>query len=220
MGDYVVREHGDAGLNQTDNKFDLDILTRSSIDINLTTAFDNLLLSNGVLTPVAQHGISVTYHSGSQTNNPVSFDTHGSSSSPTTISLNTGLYGNGRLDTWIRRSTVKLGTRGSLALDFDNTVQRFQAGSPNIQWFERVGYTFQIGPESSLGFGARRVVGFPPVPNGGGNCAGSCTNISLAYHRRLPHAEFYVAYGDPNSLTTTPQLLLKTIFYVGADKGT
>ena len=220
LGEEVVREHGEAGLNQTDNKLDLDVLTRSLIDINVTTGFDNLLLSNGVFAPISQHGISVTYHSGSQTNNPVSFDAHGSSSNPTTISFNTGLYGNGRLDTWIRGSSIRVGARGSLALDVDDTAQRFQTSSPNIQWFERVGYTFQIGPESSLGLGVRRVVGFPPVPNGGGDCEGECSNISLAYHTRFPHAEFYVAYGDPNALTTAPQFLLKTIFYVGADKGT
>ena len=220
LGEIVVREHGASGLNETRNKFDLDVLTRSLIDINLTSGFDNLLIANGVFTPVSQHGIAVTYHSGSQTNNPVSFDTHGSSSNPTTLSFNTGAYGNGRLDTWIRRSTLKVGARGSLALDLDETAQRFQTSKPNIQWFERIGYTLQIGPESSLGFGVRRVVGFSPVPNGGGNCEGECSNISLAYHSRLPHAEFYLAYGDPNTLTTTPQLLLKTIFYFGADKGT
>ena len=220
LGEYVVREHGAVGLNQTNNKLDLDILTRSAIDVNITTGFDNLALSGGMLVPVSQRGITVMYHSGVQTNNPVSFDAHGASSNPTLLSFNTGLYGAGRLDTWIRSSSIRVGDHGSFAIDLDDTAQHFSNSSPNIQWFERIGYTYQIGPESSLGLGVRRVVGFPPVPNGGGNCEGTCSNISVAYHQRLPHVELYVAYGAPSGLSTAPQLLLKTIFYFGADKGT
>jgi hypothetical protein len=44
--------------------------------------------------------------------------------------------------------------------------------------------------------------------------------VSLAYHLRRPHEEFYFAYGTPNTLSTTPQALLKVIFYVGGQKGT
>jgi hypothetical protein len=36
----------------------------------------------------------------------------------------------------------------------------------------------------------------------------------------MPHSEIYLAYGDPNSLLTVPQVILKWIFYAGADKGT
>jgi hypothetical protein len=60
----------------------------------------------------------------------------------------------------------------------------------------------------------------PPQPNGGGNCVGRCSNISVAYHVRLRNEEFYLAYGDPNTLVTVPQAILKVIFYVGGQKGT
>ena len=68
--------------------------------------------------------------------------------------------------------------------------------------------------------GLRHVTGYPPQPNGGGNCEGACSNVSVAYHLRMRNAEFYLAYGDPNSLTTVPQAILKAIFYVGGQKGT
>jgi hypothetical protein len=32
--------------------------------------------------------------------------------------------------------------------------------------------------------------------------------------------EFYLAYGDPNTLNTAPAVLLKWIRYIGAEKGT
>jgi len=47
-----------------------------------------------------------------------------------------------------------------------------------------------------------------------------CSNVSVAYHVRLSHAEVYAAYGDPNTLSTVPQALLKMIFYIGGQKGT
>jgi hypothetical protein len=37
---------------------------------------------------------------------------------------------------------------------------------------------------------------------------------------RLRNAELYLAYGNPNTLVTVPQALLKVIFYVGGQKGT
>jgi len=221
FGGALTRNHaGDGPFNQTNNKLDLDILTRSAVDLNLTSGSSYLLLSNGVFTPVSQNGIGLTYHSGLQTNNPVSFDAHGPSATPATMSYNTGRFGNGRLDTWIRSSTMRVGDRGTLTIQLDDTAQRFAAGGPNVQWFESAAYSYQIDRDSSLGIGARRVVGNAPVPNGGGNCSGVCSNLSLAYHTRLRHSEIYIAYGDPNALITVPQAIFKLILYAGSDKGT
>ena len=220
LGGALLRNHGEqTGLNQSSNKLDLDILTRKTFDFNFTTGSSYLLLQNGVFSPISQNGVTVTYHSGSQTNNPISFDAHGPSSTPTILGYNTGRYGDGRLDTWIRSSTIRLGRRGTVSLDLDDTSQWLLAGGHNIQWFERLGYTDQIDSDSSFSIGIRNVVGDPPVPNGGGNCEGRCANISVAYYKRLTHVEFYFAYGDPNALSTLPQLLFKAIFYAGAQKG-
>jgi hypothetical protein len=220
LGGAMQRNHANTGgLNQTSNKLDFDLLTRSAIDVNLTSGSTYLLLPSG-LAPVSQSGVAVTYHSGSQTNNPISFDAHGPSATPTTVSFNTGRFGDGRLDTWLRSSAMRVGTRGTLTLELDDTAQRFPSSPANVQWFERLGFTYQVSSDSSVGIGLRRVIGLPPVPNGGGNCVGTCSNISAAYHLRLRHYELYFAYGDPSALTTAPQLLLKAVFYAGADKGT
>jgi len=47
-----------------------------------------------------------------------------------------------------------------------------------------------------------------------------CSNVSVAYHLRLRSSEIYLAYGNPNALTTVPQAIFKVIFYAGAQKGT
>ncbi len=214
------------GIAQSDNQLVLDILTKSALDLQLYTGsnywrFNDSLTGLGILTPISQNaGIQFTYHSGLQSNNPGQFPYHGTSSDPTLIAYNTGHYGTGRLDTWYRNTTIRIGSRGALTFVLDNTSQWFPSASPNVQWFENVSYAYQIDRNSSFGIGVRRVVGTPPDPNGGGDCIGTCSNITLAYHLLTRHAEFYLAYGNPNALITVPQAIFKVIFYAGAEKGT
>ena len=221
LGGELRRNHGDDGpLDQTDNRLNFDVLTRSAIDLNVSTGSTYIRFPNDLFEPVSQNGASLTFHSGSQTNNPTAFNVHGPSATPTTFSYTTGRFGEGRLDTWVRTSTIRIASRGMLTLDVDDTTQYFAGAPANVQWFERVGYTHQLSADSSLGIGVRRVVGQPPQPNGGGNCIGTCSNISFAYHARFHGAELYAAYGDPNALTTVPQVIIKAIFYVLGEKGT
>lgn len=214
------------GQAQSDNSLLLDILTKSAWDLQLFSGsnywrFNDPLTGLGTLTPVSQNaGFQLTYHSGLQSNNPGQFPYHGSSSDPTQLAYNTGRYGTGTLDTWYRSTTLRVGSRGALTLVLDSTQQWFPNATPNVQWFESASYAFQITHNSSFGIGVRRVVGTPPNPNGGGDCVGTCSNISVAYHLLTRHAEFYLAYGNPNALITVPQAIFKVIFYAGAEKGT
>jgi hypothetical protein len=207
------------GIAQSDNNLLFDFLTKSAIDVQISSGSNYWRFGN-VLTPISQSGgFSITYHSGMQ-NNMNNFPTHGASSTPTQLQYYTGRYGDGRLDSWFRSSTMRVGQRGALTLTLDDTAQWMPHGRDNIQWFDGVSYSYEIGPNSSFALGVRRIIGYPPQPNGGGNCEGACSNISLAYHLRLRSEELYVAYGDPNSLTTVPQALFKIIFYAGGQKGT
>ncbi|MGB6522477.1 MAG: hypothetical protein WBE83_11965 [Candidatus Cybelea sp.] len=209
------------GIAQSDNQFVVDILTKHALDLQLFTG-SNYWRFNDILTPITQNcGFAFTYDSGLQTNNPGQFPNHGTSSNPTTISYNTGRYGDGRLDTWFRSTTIRVGNRGALTLALDDTAQwQPPPVEDNIQWFESVSYAYQLGANSSLAVGLRQVIGYPPIPNGGGNCMGRCSNVSVAYHLRLRSSEIYLAYGNPNALTTVPQAIFKVIFYAGAQKGT
>jgi hypothetical protein len=207
------------GSNQSDNQLTIDVLTKSGLDFQILSGSDYWRFGQ-VLSPISQSaGFSFTYHSGLQTNNPGPFPYHGSTATPTTITYNTGRYGDGRLDTWLRTSTIQAGSHGFVSVTLNDTAQRFRSGPANVQWFDGLAYTDQMNAGSSFSLGLRKVIGMPPVPNGGGNCTGTCTNVSLAYHYRMRHSELYLSYGDPNALTTTPQALAKWIFYAGADKG-
>lgn len=218
---FIDRYQGPTmGSAQSDNSLTADFLTKSGLDLQLYSGSDYWRFGD-VLEPISQNaGVQFTYHSGLQTNNPGNFPNHGSSATPTTISYVTGRYGAGRLDTWFRNSTIRAGSRGLLTLAIDDTAQWMPAGPSNVQWFDSLSYAYQISANSSIALGLRKVVGNAPVPNGGGNCVGTCTNVSVAYHLRLSKSELYFAYGNPNTLTTIPQLIFKMIFYEGAQKGT
>ncbi len=221
VGAFLDRYQGPTqGIAQSDNSLTFDFLTKSALDLQIFSGSDYWRFGE-TLSPISQNsGFAFTYHSGLQTNNPGQFPSHGSSATPTQVQYFTGHYGDGRLDTWFRTSTIRAGARGLLTLAVDDTAQWLPHASSNIQWFDSLSYTYQISQTSSLAIGLRRVIGYPPVPNGGGNCMGSCSNVSVAYHLRLSKSEIYFAYGDPNTLTTIPQVILKIIFYEGAQKGT
>jgi hypothetical protein len=219
---YADRYQGpEYGQSQSDNQLLLDVLTKSALDFQVFSG-SNYWRFGELLTPISQSaGFAFTYDSGLQTNNPGQFPYHGSSSYPTSVTYNAGHYGNGFLDTWFRATTIRVGNHGALTLAVDDTAQWLRAPGPNnIQWFESLAYSYQIGSNSSFAIGLRRVLGTPPVPNGGGDCIGTCSNVSIAYHLRLRRSEIYLAYGNPNALTTVPQAIFKIIFYAGAAKGT
>jgi hypothetical protein len=221
FGGFLDRYHARNGApNQTDSNLFLDVLTHGRIDVNASVGSSYLLLNSGVFTPISQNGVAVTYHSGTA-NNPGSNGFHGSSATPTTVSFNTGRFGPGRVDSWVRSSTMRAGPLATLSLEADDTRAYEDDRTTNVQWLERLGYSYATGPNSSLAVGVRRITGTPPLlevtspPS-----ATRAWNLSFAYHRRLPHDELYVAYGDASQLSTLPQLVIKLIHYIGAEKGT
>jgi hypothetical protein len=217
---FVTRYQGVAdGQAQSDNELLFDFLTKNTLDVQLSSGSDYWRFGSD-LTPISQNaGVSITYHSGMQNDLSI-FPSHGNSVTPATLQYYTGRYGEGRLDTWFRSSTMRVGSRGSLTFTADNTVQWLHETPDNVQWFDGIAYAFQANAASSFAIGLRRVIGDPPVPNGGGNCIEECANVSIAYHLRLRQEELYVAYGDPNTLVTVPQAILKVTFYFGGQKGT
>jgi hypothetical protein len=158
-----------------------------------------------VFTPVNQSGVQLTYDYGSAT--------------PTTISLNQGRFGPGSLRSWVRATTLRIGQRGSLSIEADDTDQRTDSGSRYVQWLERASFAYQSGPDSSLAFGARRIVGTAPLLDGVQTFQ-STWNLSAGYHLKTTAGELYVVYGDAAAVSTVPAFLVKFIRYVGAQKGT
>lgn len=131
---------------------------------------------------------------------------------------NFGAFGDGRLVFLQRDGAFKIMHRATFSFNLDSTDYRGNDGTRDVQWLERGGLTFDLGPRSSFSIGARKIVGTPPpLPV---QPFVNATNLSVGFSRRLPHDEIYAVYGDASVLNTYPSMQLKWIHYFGAEKGT
>lgn len=205
---YIDRYNSTQGLgpNLTDQNLGFDVVTRKLWEVYSNTGSSYYLI-NGIYTPITQETTGITYHSGTAT--------------PTQLSFATGIFGGGRVDAWNRSTTFNVGRRTTLTLQLYDTAQ-YLPSATYTQWLERFSLAFAQGPDASFAIGLRRTHGLGPLLGGSQDtsCAVNCWNISSAYYKRWATNELYVAYGDPGSLTTTPQFIVKWIRYIGAEKGT
>lgn len=203
---WVDRYQGPTGgYNQTDQDLDVDWTTRNNLYFDVNTGSAYVRFGNGPFSPVTQQGGTIAYKMHSAT--------------PTKISYNTGHFGNGALASWTRQTTLPFGSLGTVQFEGDNTDFVGHDGSRLRQWLEKATFSFQMGRDSSLAVGLRRIIGFAP-PFNTTPAFTDASNVSFAYHRRLAHDEMYFVYGDPNNLATTPAFTIKLVHYFGADKGT
>ena len=202
----LQRFHGhQGGLDQSNTGLWTSFTTRNLLNLQLTVGSQYLLLGNGIFAPINQQGAQLTWDYGSAT--------------PTHISYNTGRFGPGRLNSWGRSSTLRVGQRGSLTLELDDTDQFLDGGQRYTQWLERASFAYQSGRDESVALGVRRIIGFQPYLTAAPDFQNGW-NISAAFRRKVPGGELYVVYGDAATFSTVPQFIVKYIRYVGADKGT
>ncbi|HKW44426.1 MAG TPA: hypothetical protein VJN22_02140, partial [Candidatus Eremiobacteraceae bacterium] len=198
-------KNSDGALHFADAFTNLTINTKTQYQLAMSTGYNYFLLPNGYGSMIDQNGAALS---------------HGvSTSTPTTISYNVGRFGPGYLRTTTRLTTLPVGGRGTFALEADDTADSTDAGPKNVQWLERASLAYQLNSTSSLAIGLRRIIGTAPllVPPAQFTDA---SNVSVAFHRRVGANELYVVYGDPNQLSTLPALIVKYVYYFGAEKGT
>lgn len=207
--------HNPLGLSQMDVNIQLDLTTRNQWEFIQNTGSSYFMLGGKVI-PVTQESTRITYKPGTAT--------------PTSFQFFHGRYGPGYLYSTFRSTTLKVGQRGALSLEADDTRQYLDNGLLNHQWLERISYAYTLDANTSFAVGVRRFFGPPPTPYGGGTCQipqrgdpnalGFCPNVSFAFHKRAPHDEYYVIYGSAGNVITVPRFLVKWIHYIGAEKGT
>lgn len=201
----LQRYHGHTGgLDDAVTGLWTSFTTRNLFNLQLTTGSQYAVLSNGIFTPITQQGAQLTYGFGTST--------------PSIIGFNSGRYGSGRLNSWTRSTSLRVGPRAVFTVEADDTDQFLDDGRRYTQWLERASLAYQSGRDESVALGARRIIGFipyltstPAFQNG--------WNLSAAFRRKVPGGELYVVYGDAASFSTVPQFIIKYIRYVGADKG-
>ena len=135
-----------------------------------------------------------------------------------------GPYYHGHAATEMFFDTLPIRRNLSVSLNLNENIYASQlAAEPSFrQWLNSASVNWQFSRDASFSFGARRINGtslptsyfaptFTPI---------FADNLSAAFHYLHGHNEFYLVYGDPNALTTTPAIFFKWIFYAGAEKGT
>ncbi len=214
-------------LAQTDGGGQLNLNFRDLLSLHLYENSQGVQTYDGDFLPFNANGVYVSYK--------------GQTATPSFISYTSGPYSHGHLTGWSYLTTLPLRRRLNLTLEAD---ENSYGGSPLTvepvakQWLERASVDWQLSREASFDIGLRRIIGrnlpnafqapdlpTPQAPLGiiDGSAPFdyvSAGNVSLAFHFLQAHNEFYVVYGDPNSLATTPALFLKWIRYIGAEKGT
>jgi hypothetical protein len=200
----VDRYQGLTGLRQADNEAVVSLNTKKLVSITATTSSDYAIAYDGVLHPFDQNGVAATVNSGT--------------SVPSTLSYNRGAYGDGSLTSWQRRLAFRIGSRLTCTAELDST-NYFVGSAMDVQWLERAGVTYALGPTSSVTIGIRRITGVSPPSALAAPEFVDASNVAMAYYKRFNRVEVYSAYGDPNALYTSPVFIMKLIFYAGAEKG-
>jgi len=217
-GDLARYHDHSSGLDQTNNGVSASLTTRTLFNLQVSTGSTYAVLPDNVFTPITQQGARIGYNLNGLL--------------PAFVSFNTGRFGPGKLDSWTRSATFRTGTRGALTVEADDTDQYADSGLRHTEWLERLGYSYQSGPNQSLALGVRRIIGTQPflAPEPPGCRAPDVTapdcgyasgwNLSAAFHQKMVGGELYVVYGNAANFSTVPRFIVKYIHYFGADKGT
>ncbi|HWT05536.1 MAG TPA: hypothetical protein VN224_07250 [Xanthomonadales bacterium] len=209
--DFYARYHDSAGrTNQTDASENLTLDFKNLLTFRINRAATGVQIASGEFLPFHGDAFLLGYKVNTGT--------------PSYVRHSFGAYYHGQLDAYNYLTVLPLRKRLRLTLqtDEDKYFTTYPGESPSTLWLERASLDFQLTKDASFDVGARRIIGgflpnaFQPPPFGHVNAG----NVSLAFHYLSRSNEFYVVYGDPNSLSTTPALFLKWIRYVGAPKGT
>jgi len=179
------------------------------VSVSFSSGSQYLRVPDGRFRPFDQQGIGIGYLDGTAT--------------PVDVFYSAGRYADGFLRSWVRRAVVKPTTRSSLIAEFDDQRYRPDGSGVRTQYLQRVAYAEQFPGDSSAVIGIFRTAGIAPSTLGTMTLAttgGDALNLDFAYYHRGRRDEVYATIGNPSLLATSPQMLLKFIYYFGPVRGT
>ena len=193
------------GTNLYDFSLGATLVTRTKFSASVGAGSSYVRLPGDILRPANQQGVSLYYEANTALQD--------------TLLYNFGRFGDGRLVSIDRDAAFKVARRATVSLNADETNWHGDDGTRAIQWLERASLSFDLGPRSSLTFGARKIIGTAP-PFGAIPAPINVSNLSFGYTLRRPHDDLFFVYGDASQLVTRHALTLKLVHYFGAEKGT
>ncbi len=207
---YADRYHAsDGATNQADSGAQLSSTFRNNVSFNVYLNASVARAVDGSFLPFDQNGAYLGYLT--------------STSTPSSIGFVGGTYGRGELASWQRQLTflVRRQVTVNFEADDDRYSPRLASDKPAVLWLERAGATVQLTRDASFSLGLRRIIGAAP-PSTFAPLVGpvvSAGNVTAAFHVLRGSNELFVVYGDANTLSTTPALIVRLTHYLGAGKG-
>ncbi len=198
-------------LDQAGSGYQFNVDLKNLLSVHAYQGTQSVLGANGEYLPYSVgNGLMLAYNLSSNT--------------PAGVAYSQGAYYHGHAESWQAFETYALRSHVSLSLNFNENVYASSLSSePSFrQWLNTASVNWQFSKDASLSLGARRINGIN-LPNSYSPPTFTplfADNVSAAFHYLHAHNEFYLVYGNPNSLTTTPALYFKWIVYAGAQKGT
>ncbi len=147
-------------------------------------------------------------------------------STPTYVSYSGGPFYHGHDFALTYHTTLQIERRTRFSTELSEAFYGTNAlGESSARlWLERANLDYQMSRDAQLDVGLRRLVGSSPPTSFAppSSLVSNACNISAAFHllARDGRREVYLAYGDPNSISTVQAYYLKLIYYIGASKGT
>jgi hypothetical protein len=137
------------------------------------------------------------------------------SPSPVDVSANWGSFGGNWLHYYTSTTSRPIGSKFTLALEYDGTYERDLAtGVLSSQWLRRVSVGFNVNASTNVSVGLRGINGLGGFVTEPGN------NLAFGFHTRTENGDIYINYGSPSANVTLNRLIAKYVFRVGSDTGT
>lgn len=183
--------------------------THGNVSVSFSSGSQYLRVPDGRFRPFDQQGIGIGYLDGTAT--------------PVDAFYSAGRYADGFLRSWVRRAVVKPTTRSSLIAEFDDQRYRPDGSGVRTQYLQRVAYEEQFPGDSSAVIGIFRTAGIAPPTLGTTTLAttgGDALNLDTRTTTAAAATKCMRRSVNPSLLATSPQMLLKYIYYFGPVRGT
>ena len=134
---------------------------------------------------------------------------------PVDFSYAWGPYGGNALKIYSWSTSRPLGSRYSMALEYDGTLERPMAfGALDSQWLRRVSLGDSISANTNVSISFRSI-------SGTGGFALPGVNLAASLHQVFPNgSELFVNFGTPASTATLDRLVVKYVLHTGGGTGT
>ena len=208
FGDRYLDRSG--AVHQADSGVYLDVTTKNLIRINVGPTVGVLRTYNGSLVgyPTYTGGVNQYFN-----NTGIGFGYRDGTPTPVDASYSYGVFSNLFLQQVSLSTSRAIGTRYTVGLEYDGTLEKLTSGTADGQSLRRVSFGETIGKDTNLSLSLRDI-------SGRGGFASPGINLAGSFHRRFKNdSELFLNYGTPAANSTLQRFVLKYVLRFGGGAG-